>query len=95
MVSRSGFGVGMPGLCSYRPSDRLGHGLCRHRTRQTPPPSNFSCPSHLGCLQKRNKRCGHIIPLPDDKNFRLVQIETNCRQHLESAFNPFPLNDTF
>ena len=29
-------------------------------------------------------------PLPDDKKFRLVQIETNCRRH----FNPFP-NDKF
>ena len=24
-----------------------------------------------------------IDPLPDDKNFRLVQIETNCRQNFE------------
>ena len=25
--------------------------------------------------------------LPDDKNFRLVQIETNCRQHVKVCLN--------
>ena len=26
-------------------------------------------------------------PLPDDKNFRLVQIETNCRRHFKVHLN--------
>ena len=28
-------------------------------------------------------RSSILNPLPDDKNFRLVQIETNCKRHFK------------
>ena len=30
-----------------------------------------------------NVECMAFNPLPDDKSFRLVQIETNCRRHFK------------
>ena len=38
---------------------------------------------HLSGMETAASNLDRVNPLPDNKNFRLVQIETDYRQHLK------------